>query len=775
MNVFQKLKKTRPTIQPLKAFSNYPEKLMLLDTFTSNSTSPLPPPMLNSNSKESANTKKADIPYLSEKTENGSAKNAYEQYEVRGPEGQVCESKEVLDAILTKYTHISTNNFKGGASGKIKAEYMICNCVYDYLTDEPHMACGLDSGCINRELSIECPDDGCPCDPFCQNRKFSLRQYAPIQVFDTQNKGFGLRTKMALQKGTFVIEYCGDIIPTTIFKKRIIEYAKSGAQHFYFMSLKGNEYIDASKKGNISRFMNHSCNPNCQLQKWVVGSQMRIGIFTIRDVPEGSELTFDYKFERYGNEAQPCYCGESNCLGFIGKEQSESSSSMTIESNEELSEEEEDDDQSPEHLRSQNSQAKALQSLGQVKGIVKYLMMFSGNPTKVLRAINKLLKTESSSLQRKFIHFRGLYLLERCLIEHLNSKSIVKHNILLALQMLPISTKNAIVKLELTVQQMTSAETFGFATAELAKKILESWASLEMVYKIPKRVKGVDFSEQEVSGSTANASVNEMKRTRSNDESDDRGSKFRRSVSQTPPDGFSSNIQLPEVSYGVIKQIEEKRLDFTWNQIITTSALNKETSASESVSKSTPKSVEALTATSIEEMVEAAQEASRQRQEALKLKELEELEKQKRISHAKKKLMKERKEKQRELSQALGRKLVENALLVKGPSSTVSTPKERKDPPKASKLGDNAVPEEAAIKKMLSNAIIKVMSRYKDQMNGDLFKERAKVITKGLLEKELRKHHDEKRTVPTELSEASLKAVKKYVKEYLARHDVKIE
>ena len=95
--------------------------------------------------------------------------------------------------------------------------------------------------------------------------------------------------------------------------------------------------------------MNHSCNPNCQLQKWVVGSQMRIGIYTLKDVPKGAELTFDYKFERYGNEAQPCYCGESVCSGFIGKEQTESTS-VAVGSDEELSEEEEDEEESPEHL-----------------------------------------------------------------------------------------------------------------------------------------------------------------------------------------------------------------------------------------------------------------------------------------------------------------------------------------------------------------------------------------------------------------------------------------
>jgi SET domain-containing protein len=79
-----------------------------------------------------------------------------------------------------------------------------------------------------------------------------------------------------------------------------MEYDKSGIKHFYFMSLKANEYIDATKRGNVSRFMNHSCNPNCQLLKWVVGSTHRVGMFVTSDVAQGTELTFDYKFERYG-------------------------------------------------------------------------------------------------------------------------------------------------------------------------------------------------------------------------------------------------------------------------------------------------------------------------------------------------------------------------------------------------------------------------------------------------------------------------------------------
>ncbi|RUS27589.1 hypothetical protein BC938DRAFT_483033, partial [Jimgerdemannia flammicorona] len=131
------------------------------------------------------------------------------------------------------------------------------------------------------------------------------------------------------------MEYIGEVIPNVEFVKRTKDYEAEGLEHFYFMTLKSDEIIDATKKGCLARFMNHSCNPNCVTQKWVVGKKMRIGIFTTRPVEAGEELTFDYKFERFGNgknphlliyllcyrhraTAQNCYCGEVNCKGIIG-------------------------------------------------------------------------------------------------------------------------------------------------------------------------------------------------------------------------------------------------------------------------------------------------------------------------------------------------------------------------------------------------------------------------------------------------------------------------
>lgn len=62
----------------------------------------------------------------------------------------------------------------------------------------------------------------------------------------------------------------------------------------YLMRTSNNEVIDPTFKGNMARFMNHSCNPNCITQKWNVLGEICVGIFASRDIEENEELTFDY-------------------------------------------------------------------------------------------------------------------------------------------------------------------------------------------------------------------------------------------------------------------------------------------------------------------------------------------------------------------------------------------------------------------------------------------------------------------------------------------------
>lgn len=68
----------------------------------------------------------------------------------------------------------------------------------------------------------------------------------------------------------------------------------------------------------MARFMNHSCEPNCETQKWTVFGDIRVGLFAIKDIPEGEEVTFNYNLECIGKEKKPCACGARNCSGFIG-------------------------------------------------------------------------------------------------------------------------------------------------------------------------------------------------------------------------------------------------------------------------------------------------------------------------------------------------------------------------------------------------------------------------------------------------------------------------
>jgi len=84
------------------------------------------------------------------------------------------------------------------------------------------------------------------------------------------------------------------------------------------MELHSQFIIDAGRMGNMARFINHSCNPNCDALKWYVGNNMRIGIFAGRDIPKDAEITYDYQWDHFSLNKVACKCGADNCVGFLG-------------------------------------------------------------------------------------------------------------------------------------------------------------------------------------------------------------------------------------------------------------------------------------------------------------------------------------------------------------------------------------------------------------------------------------------------------------------------
>ncbi|XP_034945207.1 probable histone-lysine N-methyltransferase CG1716 isoform X2 [Chelonus insularis] len=226
------------------------------------------------------------------------------------------EDERELRERLSQFEYLKENLYLTERYTNKETKRMICDC---FLTEEEiergELGCGED--CLNRLLMIEC-GSRCTINDRCTNKRFQNCAYAKCQVFKTKKKGFGLRATADLPAGEFIMEYVGEVVNTRDFRKRAKEYSKDKNRHYYFMALKSDQIIDATMKGNISRFINHSCDPNAETQKWTVNGELRIGFFNRRFIAAGEEITFDYHFQRYGKEAQKCYCESTNCRGWIG-------------------------------------------------------------------------------------------------------------------------------------------------------------------------------------------------------------------------------------------------------------------------------------------------------------------------------------------------------------------------------------------------------------------------------------------------------------------------
>uniref|UniRef100_A0A7N6FGL0 [histone H3]-lysine(36) N-trimethyltransferase n=1 Tax=Anabas testudineus TaxID=64144 RepID=A0A7N6FGL0_ANATE len=301
------------------------------------------------------------------------------------------------------------------------------------------LACGED--CLNRLLMIEC-SSRCLNGSYCSNRRFQMKQHADFDVILTEDKGWGLRAAKDMAPNTFVLEYCGEVLDHKEFKTRVKEYARNKNIHYYFMSLKNNEIIDATLKGNCSRFMNHSCEPNCETQKWTVNGQLRVGFFTTKTVTAGTELTFDYQFQRYGKEAQKCFCGAPSCRGFLGGENRVSVRAAGGKMKKDRSRKSVD-----EELEALLENGEGLYDEKQVVSLCR-LMVRVENMEQKLICLKLIQDTQNPSCLKQFLDHHGLSLLWIFMVELSEAKGNNANNtklqleIMKTLAVLPISTKN---------------------------------------------------------------------------------------------------------------------------------------------------------------------------------------------------------------------------------------------------------------------------------------------------------------------------------------------
>ncbi|KAK5017806.1 histone methyltransferase set1 [Cryomyces antarcticus] len=130
---------------------------------------------------------------------------------------------------------------------------------------------------------------------------------------------WGLYAEENIAVNDMIIEYVGEKIRQKVADMREERYTKQGIGSSYLFRMAEDEIIDATKKGGIARFINHSCSPNCTAKIIKVDGTKRIVIYALRDIAKNEELTYDYKFEREigSDDRIPCLCGSVGCKGFL--------------------------------------------------------------------------------------------------------------------------------------------------------------------------------------------------------------------------------------------------------------------------------------------------------------------------------------------------------------------------------------------------------------------------------------------------------------------------
>lgn len=343
---------------------------------------------------------------------------------------------------------------------------------------------------------MECVGD-CGCGTACQNQRFQQKQYADVAVIKTEKKGYGLRTNTDLQPNDFIFEYIGEVIGENVFRRRMQQYDEDGIKHFYFMSLTKGEFVDATKRGNLGRFCNHSCNPNCYVDKWVIGDKLRMGIFAERNIKAGEELVFNYNVDRYGAEPQPCYCDEPNCTGFIGgKTQTERATKLSNAIIEALGIDDADawdtavakrprkkkageDDE--EYVN--NVEPRGLDEEG-VNKVMSSLMQCKEKWIAV-KLLTRIQRADDEKVRNRVVRFHGYRILKTALSNFSDDVNICLQ-ILDILDKMPRLTRNKIQDSMIEEAVTPLAESEDERVSRLAKSLLDAWSKLEIAYRIPR-------------------------------------------------------------------------------------------------------------------------------------------------------------------------------------------------------------------------------------------------------------------------------------------------
>ncbi|KAF0775044.1 hypothetical protein AaE_001257 [Aphanomyces astaci] len=148
--------------------------------------------------------------------------------------------------------------------------------------------------CDNLMTQTECAPNRCSSMEFCQNQTIRKKRFPKTTVVEDVLLKHGLRIDVDVRSETKIIEYVGEYMSKMDFLRR--KRLKQGTTDWYLARVGSNEdlYIDAGRVGNHSRFINHSCIPNCRFQTWYVDTKPRLMVVANHALERGTILSLDY-------------------------------------------------------------------------------------------------------------------------------------------------------------------------------------------------------------------------------------------------------------------------------------------------------------------------------------------------------------------------------------------------------------------------------------------------------------------------------------------------
>ncbi|XP_073496404.1 histone-lysine N-methyltransferase EHMT1 isoform X6 [Phyllobates terribilis] len=239
-----------------------------------------------------------------------------------------CINGEDLEPCPINYKYVSQNCVTSPLNvdrNITHLQYCVCiddcsssNCMCSQLS----MRCWYDKSgrllpefnMVEPPLIFEC-NHACSCWRNCRNRVVQNGLKVRLQLYRTKNLGWGVRTLQDIPMGTFVCEYVGEFISDTEADVR-----EDDTYLFDLDNKDGEVYcIDARFYGNISRFINHLCEPNLMPVRVFMSHQdlrfPRIALFSSRQIHAGEQIGFDYgdRFWDIKGKLFSCRCGSPKC------------------------------------------------------------------------------------------------------------------------------------------------------------------------------------------------------------------------------------------------------------------------------------------------------------------------------------------------------------------------------------------------------------------------------------------------------------------------------